>query len=549
MAQRAEASPRDAATVVVARQPAPLTTELFFVQRAAAAPFMPNAWVFPGGRVDSADGDPGSDGAFRGAAARECLEEAHLAVDPTRLAWIDTWLTPSAHSQRYTTRFYSFMVNMNTSRQARVDGYEVVDSRWATAHEMLARWQAGDADLPPPTLCLVTAMARKQLAVSPPGSIPAPTDLHMPILPKVMEHAKHPTVVLPHDPEYAQLAGESGQAPSRAHVYPPRLERRENRWIPLGSALLVMAIAGCRDEAPAPSAAAPPPSTESAPAQVEPDPDVAPASRDIFAWCDPDAVGGVYGSGTREFDLTTLATIFALPPRGRETALADTAVRSALGSLSVDDAQATDKLWGERWISFNSPLARAPFVLRELRAEPAVVETLLTAVGFNRRERDGFVVFQHQRAFPWKIVLLDRGTAAFVPRSEIGSGLTPLTAARDLPPGALAEQLRDDARQNDLILTSYVAGPMLHLNLAHDVEQAQWRLRRWQSDGLDGAIALMLGADVAVGSEVAALTQREGIGETERTRALMRRVAFEAEGQTATGRLQIPARDVPRAAR
>src|SRR5215203_3480197 len=59
--------------------------EVFMLRRTKAAVFAGGMYVFPGGKVDAADGEEGSDEAYEVAAIRECFEEAGvlLATDET----------------------------------------------------------------------------------------------------------------------------------------------------------------------------------------------------------------------------------------------------------------------------------------------------------------------------------------------------------------------------------------------------------------------------------------------------------------------------------
>ena len=71
---------KPAATVMLVRDTAD-GLEVFMLRRTASAAFAGGMYVFPGGKVDAADGD--GDEAFVVAAIRECFEEAGvlLAVD------------------------------------------------------------------------------------------------------------------------------------------------------------------------------------------------------------------------------------------------------------------------------------------------------------------------------------------------------------------------------------------------------------------------------------------------------------------------------------
>ena len=86
------AKPRPAATVMLVRD-APAGIEVLMVTRNVAVDFASGALVFPGGRVDAADGEPATLAccravagasaaamAFRVAAVRETFEEAHVLL-------------------------------------------------------------------------------------------------------------------------------------------------------------------------------------------------------------------------------------------------------------------------------------------------------------------------------------------------------------------------------------------------------------------------------------------------------------------------------------
>src|ERR1700750_3316221 len=75
------ATPRPAASVVLLRRGgkhAQRALEVLLLKRTEKAAFMPEAWVFPGGAVEPADGE-GPEG-FRASPRRELEEEAGIAL-------------------------------------------------------------------------------------------------------------------------------------------------------------------------------------------------------------------------------------------------------------------------------------------------------------------------------------------------------------------------------------------------------------------------------------------------------------------------------------
>jgi 8-oxo-dGTP pyrophosphatase MutT (NUDIX family) len=119
---------RQAATVILLRGGA-RTLEVLLVKRTPAARFMGGVWVFPGGAVDSGEGE--GDGAHRAAAIRELREEAAIALeDPDALVKFSRWITPAEVRTRFDTHF--FLAPLPAGQEPRVDGEECVDLGWFT---------------------------------------------------------------------------------------------------------------------------------------------------------------------------------------------------------------------------------------------------------------------------------------------------------------------------------------------------------------------------------------------------------------------------------
>jgi 8-oxo-dGTP pyrophosphatase MutT (NUDIX family) len=161
------ADARPASTVVVLRPAARDAYEVLLVRRNDKVAFMGGAFVFPGGRVDAADHDPGHRAGFlsaparfadispeeelpyRVAAVRELSEEASLAVTIDDLLPIAHWVTPEIEIRRYDTRF--FLTVLPQGQQARHDEGETTELAWLTPVEALEKCRQGDIRLPPPT--------------------------------------------------------------------------------------------------------------------------------------------------------------------------------------------------------------------------------------------------------------------------------------------------------------------------------------------------------------------------------------------------------------
>jgi 8-oxo-dGTP pyrophosphatase MutT (NUDIX family) len=144
-----------AATVVLLRD-APTGVEALMLRRSSKLAFAGGAWVFPGGRIDPSDypsGAPSTDdaevaSAARAAAVRESMEEAGLAVDPAGLVWFAHWTPGPIAPRRFATWF--FMARAPEGAVT-VDDGEIRDHLWIRPAEAVARREAGEIELIPPT--------------------------------------------------------------------------------------------------------------------------------------------------------------------------------------------------------------------------------------------------------------------------------------------------------------------------------------------------------------------------------------------------------------
>jgi len=144
-----------AATVIPVRQ-GPAGMEVLLLQRNSRGQFG-NMWVFPGGRVDpedvrSVDGDDAEVemAAARAAAVREAAEEASLDLDRSGLVPFSFWVPPLGGAKRFATWFFLIEVRNDVSAVV-VDQLEIHRSEWMTPATAVARVNAAQMDMAPPT--------------------------------------------------------------------------------------------------------------------------------------------------------------------------------------------------------------------------------------------------------------------------------------------------------------------------------------------------------------------------------------------------------------
>ncbi len=238
--------------------------------RPVEAEFAPRAQVFPGGRIDEADADPGweelseidpdqaariaedgdGDGlppalAFRIGAIREVFEEttvllgseagelphpawaaeararvhghgdsfgatiraADLRLHPGAMAYFANWVTPEELPKRYDTRFYA--AAMPNGQEAVAAVGEVESLEWITPAAALQRADTNEAYTLPPTRAALTSLAGFSDVAGAMVGLPAGRDL-TPILPRIVSGvgpSPEIRVVLPGEPGYEPGAG------------------------------------------------------------------------------------------------------------------------------------------------------------------------------------------------------------------------------------------------------------------------------------------------------------------------------------------------------
>jgi 8-oxo-dGTP pyrophosphatase MutT (NUDIX family) len=150
--------------------------EVLLLLRHGAQGFLANMWVFPGGRIDEADGGLEDAGA-RKAALRETWEEAGILLGrPVRSAAPDEargppplgdemwpmasfarWVTPATERRRFDTLFFLARV---PPVEAVPDQTEVIEARWLAPEDALEHHRQGALALAPPTFWTLEALRR-----------------------------------------------------------------------------------------------------------------------------------------------------------------------------------------------------------------------------------------------------------------------------------------------------------------------------------------------------------------------------------------------------
>lgn len=116
--------------------------------------------VFPGGRLDPGDWEglaPDDEiAAARRAAVREAFEECGLRIDADAVLHFSHWTPPAVHMRRFITWFF---VARAEDGEVEIDHGEIHESTWLRPTDALARRDAGEIELAPPTLVTLSELA------------------------------------------------------------------------------------------------------------------------------------------------------------------------------------------------------------------------------------------------------------------------------------------------------------------------------------------------------------------------------------------------------
>jgi len=269
------ANARPAATVVVLRD-GPAGPEVFMVRRHEGTAFMGGAHVFPGGRVDAADGDadagwfdgldhaarqlehlPRADAlAYHVAATRELFEEAgvllarhpdgdfvslaaaadheRLKADRTRVHEGQTTLRAVIERERLRLALYAlvlfahwvtppidsrqfdtrfFMTRVPAHQTPAHDDRETTHSLWVRPAEAIAQAGRDEIVLPPPTWSTLREIERFESVKDALTWARARTVVRR--MPKAMERDGHRMLLLPGDPLHPYPPGDDPPAETR----------------------------------------------------------------------------------------------------------------------------------------------------------------------------------------------------------------------------------------------------------------------------------------------------------------------------------------------
>lgn len=320
------------------------------------------------------------------------------------------------------------------------------------------------------------------------------------------------------------------------------------------SSLLALSIAACSQkpakQAPATGGEGQPsePAAEGGAEQAEPaerPPEVSPET--LLGYLDPEAVAVLYSRLETRLDPSSLETIYAVPPKQRHVLDAAFTLDEALDVRFGDEGH--EDLFGHQIMAMEPAISSAPYLVVPMLGTEAELREALSDRPLTEDEVEGVKLLSSEGAFPYKVAILE-GAVAFIPLKEIGSGVSPLTAGRDLPASQVRQDLEQALSENpDLSLVALAAGPMLHLDMDADVGLSKLTLISTPEGGLDGEARYQIAADPTKVDEVAEagakeLGERDTEFETDVVRGMVERAAVTATAGVIEVRLELTRADV-----
>ena len=154
----------NAATALIIRESREVGIEILLLKRNSKLVFAPGFWVFPGGRLDAADGsieEEHLEETAKVAAAREAYEEAMIRVSPEDMTQFCHWTTPVGGKRRFATWFFHCLASEDAGK-VQVDNSEIVEYQWISPMNALEALSKKTLPLLPPTFITLQRIKNAQ---------------------------------------------------------------------------------------------------------------------------------------------------------------------------------------------------------------------------------------------------------------------------------------------------------------------------------------------------------------------------------------------------
>lgn len=334
-------------------------------------------------------------------------------------------------------------------------------------------------------------------------------------------------------------------------------------------AIAVLALSGCKSDAPKPEGEPAASTAEVAPEATVSEPE-APAEPPrateldrVLKWMPNEPMAVAYDRLGQRLDPTTLAVVFGIPPKAAHLLDERDTLDEALPLVFEGEADSSTWL-SPTSFAFTVAMSRSPYFVRPLQKPAAEVATLLASAGFTKNTIEGTELWLPSGSFPWRIALLEGDVAVFIPIDVPGMGLETLlpsddgdetagetggetgeaepspaepNSAKAVVEAELRRTLTDDPLIELVLISS---GPLAHYDVDQSIAQIQFALRRIArgTDAYEGQVVLTptTNADECAND----LRARKYPEENQQIQALVADVEFVVIERTVMGRLEIP---------
>jgi hypothetical protein len=265
-----------------------------------------------------------------------------------------------------------------------------------------------------------------------------------------------------------------------------------------------------------------------------------PLSR-VMQYLDPEARAVLVLTKVDQFDFDpeTLGTVAALPPGA--TRLLEAAHRA---NTYLDPEETGHPKWLASEMMVVTPGSGSKdYIVARRAGDEAQMKAALDELGLVLADDLEPPTWRSTKRFPFKVSKLDGDVIALISGDELGSGLDPLTAGRDLPPSEMRTELEKMLTSDaNIELALHAGGPMLHLDASRDIAATQLGIRRDDASTLRAQVILQPVANPdGVAKE---LNERKHPEETQAVQELMKRLQFVVDKGVLVGELKLSADDL-----
>lgn len=249
----------------------------------------------------------------------------------------------------------------------------------------------------------------------------------------------------------------------------------------------------------------------------------------VLAYLDPDARAVLITRDFMDVDPDAFSAVMGVPPGAARLLDSRRSAREGLAHILHEDVDALKTWLAPEMLVMTPAVAMRDYIVGRTTGDKKTLGKKLSEAGMRTVELDGATFYLPSNSYRFKLTFLEDDILAFIPMEEMGAGLSPLTAGRDLPESKMRTDLGAMFdRDSEIAMALHAGGPMLHLDLGTDVISTQVGVR---NEGRSAAVQIVLEPTRDPDAAVVKLNAREHHEESHQVQALMKRVAFRVDNK------------------